>query len=190
MTTKTIGIIWLVALMGGLIAVACSTASGASFQETATGKQIAVVLAGTATGETRDINGSPMECFDVNLLDPANGNVIGKGTDCLDFNSIEMIGDDGGMLVSNTTFFKFDDGTIVSLSRTVIQPVSDPLPASGPTHITGEISSGENILPEMGTGKYQGVKGNTRLSGAVDMSKMGEGVVTFDCIFVINLTKS
>jgi len=190
MTTKSIGIIWLVASMGGLIAVACSTASGASFQETTTGKQIAVVLAGTATGETRDINGSPMECFDVNLLDPANGNVIGKGTDCLDLNSIEMIGDDGGMLVSNTTFFKFDDGTIVSLSRTVIQPVSDPLPASGPTHITGEISCGENILAEMGTGKYQGVKGNTRLSGAVDMSKMGEGVVTFDCIFVINLTKS
>ena len=42
----------------------------------------------------------------------------------------------------------------------------------------------------MGTGKYQDVTGNTRLSGAVDMSKMGEGVVTFDCIFVINLAKS
>jgi len=190
MITKTIGITWLVALLVGLVAVACSSASGAGFQETDTGKHIAVVLSGTATGETRDINGTPMDCFDVNLLDPATGKVIGKGTDCLDLSSIEMIGDDGGMLISNTTFFKFDDGTIVSLSRTAVQPVSDPLPASGPTHITGEISSGDNILPEMGTGKYQGVKGNTRLSGSVDMSKMGEGVVTFDCIFVINLAKS
>ena len=38
------------------------------FQETDSGTQIAVVLAGTATGETRDIDGSPMECFDVDLL--------------------------------------------------------------------------------------------------------------------------
>ncbi len=162
------------------------------FQETDAGMQIAVVLAGTATGETRDISGSPMECFDVNLLDPVNGKVLGKGTDCLDLNSIEMIGDDGGMLLNNTTFFKFDEGTIVSLSRTAAQPVSDPLPTSGATHITGEISSGDNILAEMGTGKYQGVKGNTRLSGSVDMSAFtGPGSqITFDCIFVINLSTS
>ncbi len=162
------------------------------FQETDAGMQIAVVLAGTATGETRDINGSPMECFDVSLLDPANGKVIGNGTDCLDLNSIEMIGDDGGMQLSNTTFFKFDEGTIVSISLTTAQPVSDPLPTSGPTHITGEISSGDNVLADMGTGKYEGVKGNTRLSGSVDMSKFtGPGSqITFDCIFVITLAKS
>ena len=193
MTTKTIGFTWLVALLVGLVAIACSSSvSGAGFQETDAGRQIAVVLAGTATGETRDINGSPMECFDVSLLDPANGKVIGKGTDCLDLNSIEMIGDDGGMQLSNTTFFKFDEGTIVSISLTTAQPVSDPLPTSGPTHITGEIFSGDNVLADMGTGKYQGVNGNTRLSGSVDMSKFtGPGSqVTFDCIFVIKLAKS
>ena len=192
MTRKTIGITWLVALLVGLVAIACSSASGAGFQDTDSGRQIAVVLAGTATGETRDINGSPMECFDVNLLDPANGKVIGNGTDCLDLASIEMIGDDGGMLLNNTTFFKFDDGTIVSLSLTAAQPVSDPLPTSGPTHITGEISGGDNILAEMGTGKYAGIRGSTRLSGMVDMSAFsGPGTqVTFDCIFVINLAKS
>jgi len=190
MTKKTIGITWLVALLVGLVAIACSSASGAGFQETASGRQIAVVLIGTATGETRDINGSPMECFDVRLQNPANGEVIGTATDCLDLASIELIGDDGGMLLNNTTFFNFDDGTIVSLSRTAAQPVSDPLPSSGPTHITGEVGSGDNILAEMGTGKYQGVKGSTRLSGAIDMSAFtGPGSpVTFDCIFVIRLT--
>ncbi len=160
------------------------------FRKTGSGMQRAVVLAGTATGETRDINGSPMVCFDVDLFDPGDGSVIGKGIDCLDLNSIEMIGDDGGMQLNNTTFFKFDEGTIVSISRTAAQPFSDPLPASGPTHITGEISGGDNILPEMGTGKYKGVSGSTRLSGAVDMSNFaGPGTpVTFDCIFVINLS--
>ena len=162
------------------------------FKETDSGTQIAVVLAGTATGETRDINGSPMECFDVDLLDPGNGKVVGKGTDCLDLNSIELIGDGGGMQLFNTTFFKFDEGTIVTLGWTTAQPVSDPRPASGATHITGEISSGDNILAEMGTGKYKGVSGNTRLSGTVDMSKFaGPGTqVTFDCIFVISLSTS
>ena len=192
MTTKKIGITWLVALLVGLVAIACGSASGAGFQETAAGSQIAVVLAGTANGETRDINGTPMECFDVSLQNPANGEVIGTATDCLDLASIELIGDDGGMLVSNTTFFNFDDGTIVSLSRTAAQPVSDPLPSSGSTHITGEIGSEDNILAAMGTGKYQGMKGNTRLSGAVDMSAFtGPGSpITFDCIFVISLAKS
>ena len=162
------------------------------FKQTDSGMQIAVVLAGTATGETRDINGSPMECFDVDLFDPGNGKVIGKGTDCLDLNSIELIGDDGGMQLNNTTFFKFDEGTVVSISRTAAQPFSDPLPASGPTHITGELSTGDNVLPEMGTGKYKGVTGSTRLSGAVDMSQFaGPGTpVTFDCIFVITLSTS
>ena len=152
--------------------------------------QIAVVLAGTATGETRDINGTPMECFDVNLLDPGNGAVIGKGTDCLDLGSIEMIGDGGGMQLFNTTFFKFEEGTIVTRGWTTAQPVSDPLPASGPTHVTAEVSTEDNILPEIGTGKYKGVRGNTRLSGTVDLSQFaGPGTqVTFDCIFVISLS--
>ena len=90
----------------------------------------------------------------------------------------------------NTTFFNFEDGTIASLSETTVQPVSDPLPSSSATHVTGEIGSGNNILPDMGSGSFEGVTGSTRLSGAVDMSKMGEGVVTFACIFVINLAKS
>ncbi|MCH8352139.1 MAG: hypothetical protein IIB29_17995 [Chloroflexi bacterium] len=94
------------------------------------------------------------------------------------------------MQLENTTFFKFDEGTIVSISLTTAQPVSDPLPTSGATHVTGEVSSGDNILAEMGTGKYKGVTGSTRLSGTVDLSKFaGPGTeVTFDCIFVISLS--
>ena len=59
--------------------------------------------------------------------------MIGSGTDCLDLNSIVPIGDDGGFGINNTTFFHLSAGTIVSLSRTTIQPVEDP--SFGPTHI-------------------------------------------------------
>ncbi len=220
--TKTIGIIWLVALMVGLVAIACSSGiseedlaavtadlqkarsevqaaqtqiqelekQGAGFLETASGKQIAVELAGTATGEVRTISGTEMTCFDVNMINPGTGLSIGTATDCLDLASITPIGESQGFTVFNTTFFNFEDGTIASLSETTVQPVSDPLPSSGATHVTGEIGSGNNILPDMGSGSFEGATGSTRLSGAVDMSKMGEGVVTFACIFVINLSKS
>ena len=130
-----------------------------------------------------------MECFGVDLVSPKSGAIIGKGTDCLDLASIKPIGGDGGFQLENTTFFHFDEGTIVAVSLTTAQPVSDPLPTSGPTHLTSEVGSGNNILAAMGTGKFAGAVGNTRLSGTVDMSSFaGPGTpVTFDCIFVIKI---
>ncbi len=163
---------------------------GSGFQESDAGMQIAVELVGTATGELRTINGTELTCFDVDMINPGTGLSVGTATDCLDMASVTPIGESDGFTVVNTTFFNFEDGTIVSRSDTTVQPASDPLPSSGATHITGEIASGNNILPDMGSGSFKGVTGSTRLSGAVDMSKLGEGVVTFACIFVINLTKS
>ena len=179
----------VIAIFMALVAVACGSSDGAGFAKTGSGLQIAVILSGTATGETRDINGTPMECFDVNLISPGTGAIIGQGTDCLDLASIAPIGDDGGFQINNTTFFKFDEGTIVSLSLTTAQPISDPLPASGATHLTAEVGSGNNIIAGMGTGDFKGAAGSTRLSGSVDMSAFtGPGsAVTFDCIFVIKV---
>ena len=172
-----------------LLAVACGSDDDGGFSKTGDDLQIAVILAGTATGETRDINGSPMECFDVKLYSPSSGEVIGTGTDCLDLATISPIGEDGGFQINNTTFFHFDEGTIVSLSRTTIQPISDPLPTSGPTHLTSESSSDDNIIANLGTGDFKGASGSTRLSGSVDMTEFtGPGSpITFDCIFVIKV---
>ena len=36
-------------------------------------------------------------------------------------------------------------------------------------------------------GRYQNATGSVRLSGAVNLSELGDGVITFDCLFVINL---
>ena len=185
-------IFWTIVASVALLALACGSDDDGGFSKTGDDLQIAVILAGTATGETRDINGSPMECFDVDLIAPGSGEVIGQGTDCLDLATISPIGDDGGFQIDNTTFFNFDEGTIVSLSRTTVQPVSDPLPSSGPTHLTSESGSGDNIIANMGTGDFNGASGSTRLSGSVDMAAFtGPGSqITFDCIFVIKVEEA
>ncbi len=146
---------------------------------------LVVALQGTATGESRDIEGVEMDCFDADMVNPRTGRSVGTASDCLDLASIAAIGDDGGFAINNTTFFNFVDGTVVSLSRTTIQPVEDA--ADGPTHVTGEVSSEDNILAHLGTGAFTGRTGRTRLSGMVDMSDFGGNTITFDCIFVIDV---
>ncbi len=164
---------------------------GSSSAEASGMPSIVVALTGTAQGEFREAPGAGGElteqnCFDVDLLDPATGRVIGSGTDCLDLNSIVPIGDDGGFGINNTTFFHLPAGTIVSLSRTTIQPIENP--GFGPTHITGEVSSDNNVMAMRGTGAFSNATGGTRLSGIVDMTAFGsENIITFDCLFVIDL---
>ena len=144
-----------------------------------------VVLQGTAEGELRVVEGVEMDCFDTPMVNPRNGHVIGTATDCLDLASVVPIGDDGGFGIDNTTFFHFHNGTVAAASRTTIQPVEDP--SEGPTHITGEVSAEDNVLPHLGTGPFAGRTGRTRLSGIVDMSALGSNVISFDCVFVIDL---
>lgn len=192
MRKNTIAIALFLAILAGIVAIACGAASESGATATDTTSPFVVELAGIATGEARVINGIEHTCFDLNMTEPASGRVIGTATDCLDLKSVTPIGDDGGLRVFNTTFFKFKDGTLVSRSDTTVQPVSSPLPAAGPSHITGEVAATDNILPELGTGRFKGATGNTRLSGQVDMRQFkGPGTqIDFGCIFVINVKGS
>ncbi len=145
---------------------------------------LVVLLVGTAEGVTRMIDGVEMDCFDVDLVDPATGRIIGRGTDCLDLNSI--VGDPtvGGFAVSNTTFFHLPNGSIMSRNRTTVQPVLDGSP--GMTHLTGDVAQEPNILE--GTGRYRGADGTARLNGAVDMSRFfSENIMSFYCVFQIDV---
>lgn len=143
-----------------------------------------VTLKGTSKGEVRTIRGTEYTCYDVDLIDTQTGVVIGTATDCLDFAGVTPIGDDGGFAITNLSIFNFFDGTVVSLSRTSIQPVETA--SRRTTHITGEVALGNNIQRKMGTGHFAGKKGNTRLSGMVNLSKADR--ISFDCIFVITIT--
>ena len=145
------------------------------------GRNIIVELRGEALGEPRDIDGVENVCFDVGLYVPGTDKRVGDGADCLDLNSINPI-DAGNFAITNTTFFNFHGGQLVSQSRTSIREVVEPA-AGGATHITGDVDSVDNILG--GTRRFHNASGDVRLSGAVDMSQFGAGIISFTCIFCI-----
>ena len=172
-------------LMGGVLSWTVNWQAPANAQvDHARGRNLAVVVQGTATGEFRMIDGVEMDCFDVDLVDAASGWIIGPATDCLDLASIvpDPSGGDG-FSISNTTFFHLPGGMIKSRNRTTIQPVLEGSP--GITHITGDLAATPNILA--GTGRYQNAEGTVRLTGAVDMSLLGDNIISFNCVFRIDL---
>lgn len=150
----------------------------------ASGPNIVIELVGTAEGETRTVDGVEMDCFDLDVIDPRTGRVIGEGTDCLDLGSIVGDPTTGPFAINNTQFFHLKGGFVKSRLRTTISPVVD-FSSLGLTHITGDVPGG-TILE--GTGRFRRLEGGlARLSGAVDMSEFfSNNTITFNCIFVLS----
>jgi hypothetical protein len=151
-------------------------------------------LVGAGAGEaftttTPDIDGDGVEdeatCFNVDLIDVSTNEVIGDATDCL--SNITPDGD--GLTIVGTTTFNFPQGQLVAHGLTTVQPLLHG--AEGFTHSTGApppLNGESNILS--GTGEFADAAGSgtVRLSGLVDMSRLGdEGILRFDCLFVIDL---
>jgi hypothetical protein len=156
------------------------------------GPRIAVALVGSAeafTTTTPDIDGDGIDdeatCFTVDLIDVSTNEVIGDATDCL--SNITPVGE--GMTIVGTTTFNFPQGQLVARGLTTVQPLLHG--AEGFTHATGApppLNGESNILS--GTGEFADAAGSgtVRLSGLVDMSRLGdEGILRFDCLFVIDL---
>jgi Putative peptidoglycan binding domain len=155
------------------------------------GRTLIVRLKGRAIGATRPI--PPVEatkatsegnCFDVDLLDVVTDRSIGTATRCFtDINTVN-----GSMILTDTAFFRLREGTIVSRSRTTVQPVLDG--SSDITHIATAIPTpaATTILPDAGSGVFKGVPGTTRLAGAMDMRQFRErNEIAFDDIALIKL---
>ena len=168
-------------------AVAAFSAVPADIADTnsADSEVLIVELRGSDVGETRIIDGVPMNCFDAQLVDVETGQVIGVGTDCLDMSTIA--GDpNGAFAISNTSIFHLPQGTLKTKNRTTVTPVVEGSP--GLTHLTGDVAVTENILAA--TGAYRGMIGMARLHGGVDMSRMAaENIIDFNCVFVITLMR-
>lgn len=160
---------------------------GSSTTKAAEGKILVVQLKGTATGQTRPVppiaatSTSTGNCFDVTLVNVQTDEVIGTATDCL--SDVVPVG--LGLALTGTTFFNFEDGTIVSRGHTTVQPITTG--ASPTTHITGAIPFPNTNQILQGTGEFEGRTGTVRLSGAVNVSNFANNEITFDCIFVIHL---
>ncbi|MEJ2762991.1 hypothetical protein VV869_03315 [Photobacterium sp. MCCC 1A19761] len=141
-----------------------------------------------------DIDGDgqpdPAFCFDVDLKNAANGELIGTATDCL--SNIEP-GENGGVKLVGTTFFNLPNGQIVTRGLTTVQPVNQPtVTPDGEeiTHITGASSDENGVIQT--SGDYAWYHGTARLSGMVNLSQFDAGVgdpLYFDCLFLIDLEK-
>jgi hypothetical protein len=120
-------------------------------------------------------------CFDLDLVDPESGRVIGQATDCL-LNISEV---DPGLFIEAATFFHFPEGSIVAAGMTTVQPTTG---GSTPvTHITGSIPTPDENSVLHGTNRFSNASGEVRLSGAVNLTNVDSGEITFDCLFVLDL---
>jgi hypothetical protein len=131
---------------------------------------------------------SDVVCQDMDLVDLQSNEVIGSATDC--FSSINP-DSGGGAGFTGTSFLHFPEGTIVSQGKFTAQPVlEETISSTGVpiTAITGTAAEGNTIIS--GTGKYENVKGNVRVSGQINGEEyafMPGDPIYFDCIFEIQL---
>ena len=133
-------------------------------------------------------------CFEAEIFDLKSGELLGTAEDCL---SEIAIGPDtasgSGVQLVGTTVFNLDDGRLVVQGLTSVQAVNWPTENSDVvfTHITGANSPNNAVLRGEGefgsTGIYANASARVRLSGQVDLSQLGEGQITFDCIFVVDV---
>ena len=135
-------------------------------------------------GMVPDIDGDgeddPATCFDVDLMD-SKGRKIGTATDCL--SNITEVG--GGLSIVGTTIFHLSNGTFVTRGNTTVQPITTdgPTPA---THVTGAIPVDGTNGVLYGTRACADFEAQVRLSGAVNMSQIDNGIIVFDCLFAVS----
>ncbi len=128
-------------------------------------------------------------CFDVNLLDARTNRKVGKGTDCLSDVMVVEVNEDGQprIKLKGTTIYNFYSGTFATQGLTTVQPTTHG--SIDVTHITGAIPPKDTIQNDFiyGDGYFSNIAGSSRLSGAVNMSRLDtEDKIDFDCIFVLN----
>jgi len=150
--------------------------------------QMLVQMKGKAVGETREIPAiettgtTEGNCFDVPMLDPRNQNQIGTATRC--FTDVKTMQD--GLALTETTFLKFADGTIVARSRPTIQPILDG--TGDMTHLIGSVPEpfATNLLVENSTERFKNMPGNLRSGGVVNLTNFKEkNELTFDDLALI-----
>lgn len=171
----------------------------------ATEARMVINYIGTATAEPRQVpdtlNVGPnnnglldANCFTAEIRDLASGDILGTGVDCL--SEIAAGGDTpsgSGVQLVGTTIFNLAEGRLVFQGLTTVQPVNWPTSNADVvfTHTTGANSPNNAVLTGDGefasTGIYSNATAQARLSGQVDLSQLGDGVITFDCIFVLDI---
>ena len=166
------------------------------------GTTMDAVLTPTQINAAGISNPGDYACFQMDMLDPATGSVIGTGTDCLIFHDIpgrivsanglangaafqNLAGD---VAVEAVSVFDFGGGDIiVTAGLTTVRPMLEGFGNGGAparTHVTGSIpdpSAGSVLLAE---GTYTGRQGPVRVSGALSVGAAG---LFFDCVWILDI---
>lgn len=141
-------------------------------------------------------------CFRMEMLDPASGDVIGSGVDCLVFHDVPGRVVNGNGLANGRAFqnlagdfaveavsiFNFGGGDIIVTSGlTSVRPLLDGFGDGGVparTHVSGSIPdpSGHSII--LAEGSFAGSQGSARVSGALAINSNG---LFFDCLWVLDI---
>jgi hypothetical protein len=187
----------LIFLSLGLASMSVSADMALKFIGTAQGGDLSD-LAIALMEETGVTVGDEFGCFELPILDLASGNPVGIGVDCLYI----FDGDDSGAMVEAKSFFFLPRGTLVNHGCTSVRPFWEGVGDSGVTHMTGSIGPSElggSDSPLAGSpcvdadgviyatnGMKKFLDGAVRLSGAVNLSNLGNGVITFSCLFVLS----
>jgi len=181
-------------LSTAILSICLCLSFNASAKDKGGGKHYVLNLIGTGAMYQgyEDLDGDgyatdPAMCFDVDLVDMKNQQVIGTGTDCL----ADVMPAGSGVKLVGTTYFHMPQGDLVVRGNTSVQAVFHPTvtpDGQAMTHITGAAGTGNAVID--GTKRFAGATGTARLSGMVDMSAFGAipgDPISFNCIFIIDL---
>lgn len=151
------------------------------------------------------VDGADFICFEMDLVDMATDFSMGRGIDCLRFDSpgagTEEVVTASTMTVTVFSFFILErgatQGTLVNFGLTSLQPFvagfGDGFIGGDPnndqvTHMSGSIPTGAPSIVAA-TGAFEGVSGTARVSGAVSTTPL-DGVSvgpSFDCMWEVTL---
>lgn len=147
-------------------------------------------LSGRDTGETRpmppaaDTGTREGNCFNVELYDVLANEAAGTASRC--FADITSTGN--GMVVTDTTVMRLRHGTLVTRSRTTIQPTLENSPDVTHVAVTLPDTAATTVLADAGSGAFQGMSGRVRLTGAMDMRQFrARNELAFNDLMVIQL---
>ena len=150
-------------------------------------KGTSTVLDNSERPQILDDLGVPADavCFRVPMLNPNTNRQIGWGFDCL--SDVDLDTNLEGTL-TDTVLFRFGrgggQGDLVSSGPVTIRSALDAdTLAAGVTHTTGSFPPSDNVIG--GSGRFAHATGQVRISGGVNMDDLGNGNLTFDCLFVI-----
>ena len=192
----------IVALAIILMSTHAGAAEVVQFLGLSVGTTMDSVLTPTQITDAGIANPNDYACFQIDMLDPASGELIGFGVDCLIFHAIpgrvvkgkglangaafeNLAGD---VAVEAVSIFDFGGGNVVVTSgMTSVRPLFDGFGNGGAparTHASGSIPdpSANSVL--LAEGDFAGRQGQARVSGALSISDSG---LFFDCLWILDI---